>query len=488
MPDLSREQLREIVQLVEAHSAARRRLSTAVAAYAAAQARAQLAWYDPVLVREMSARIARQVVAGQRQLAAITDAYLARLLAALAEVRVAPAGTVPVEGLRRGVDLLDVYDRLGGQYRWLRSQGLPEPEAIARVVARAEVMADTDLSLAFQRQIVASLDEDVAGREDVYGYRRVVRPELAAGGTCGLCIIASDRIYTRGNLLPLHGRCGCTVAPITEAGDPGEQLNRQDLDALYEAAGSNRAKDLKRTRYVVQENSELGPVLAAEGDAFRSEPASTPRTTAPDPDPEPVRDPEPAPEPEPEPTPVERVFGELSDDDARRSIRPDLTEEQRAAIDGYTGTDYLDYNAWLRGGRNPEGYDEFYSPEEIDRMVNTLESTMVPLPVDIKVFRYMDTRGLNVADQSPYSLVGATIKDKGFLSTGTRDLASIQAVNGGKIRMEIDVPAGTRGVYVEEFSSVKGEFELILAPDTPLRVKAVRPDGDYTTLLMEVAV
>ena len=38
---------------------------------------------------------------------------------------------------------------------------------------------------------------------DIRAYRRVIHPELSKGGTCGLCIAASDRIYFVDDLLAL---------------------------------------------------------------------------------------------------------------------------------------------------------------------------------------------------------------------------------------------------------------------------------------------
>ena len=98
---------------------------------------------------------------------------------------------------------------------------------------------------------------------EIIGYRRVIRPELSKSGTCGLCVAASDREYKRGDLLPLHDRCKCIVLPIIADIDPGVRLNQDDLDRLKADAGSNSAKDLKRTRYRVDEHGEIGPYLLA---------------------------------------------------------------------------------------------------------------------------------------------------------------------------------------------------------------------------------
>ena len=256
-----------VAQLVDAHAVARRRLATATSDYAAAQARDFGGWYDHAAITAWSARVAVRVEAGQRQVAAITDAYLSRVLTLLLGRRVRPAGTVDVRGGLRagGVTHPGVYGRVADLYRWRISEGDEPVVALDKAVTRAEVAADTDLQLAFRAQAHRSL-ADVA---EVTGWRRVVHPELSQGGTCGLCIVAASRTYSRSDLMPIHARCCCAVTPVTAAHDPGRDLDQSTLDKLYDAAGSNRAADLKRTRYSVHQHSELGPVLTDAGDHWR---------------------------------------------------------------------------------------------------------------------------------------------------------------------------------------------------------------------------
>lgn len=91
-------------------------------------------------------------------------------------------------------------------------------------------------------------------------YRRIVHPERSRTGTCGLCLVAADRTYSTGNLLPLHNRCKCTTAPVTDK-DPGLNLTDEDLENLYfEARGRTRA-DLSNIRVKTITHGELGPIL-----------------------------------------------------------------------------------------------------------------------------------------------------------------------------------------------------------------------------------
>jgi hypothetical protein len=263
-------QVATVGRLVTAHAAARDRLTQTAAVYAAAQVQDFTGWYDTAVITVLAERIAARVQAAQRQMAAVTDAYLSRVLTLLSGRGVPQTGVVPVTGLRAGVSPAAPYGRVADLYRFRRSLGVPDVQAVTEAVTRAEVTAGTDVALAFRAQarkvmLVRSVD----------GWRRIVHPELSRGGTCGLCIAASDRIYHRGDLMPLHARCVCSLLPVVNGIDPGRSLDGEALGKLYEAAGSTKAADLKRTRYTVHEHGELGPVLAKAGDHFRG-PADLP--------------------------------------------------------------------------------------------------------------------------------------------------------------------------------------------------------------------
>jgi hypothetical protein len=280
-------------QLVEAHAAARERLSRSAAAYAAAQAAEFGGWYDSDAIAGFADRVAARVQAGQRQTAAVTDSFLRRALTLMLRRPVGAAGPVRVTDLRAGVTPAGVYGRVADTYRYQVSLGNAPDKALAVAVQRARVLTETDLTLAFRAQAqrtltVAAERLDLApavasgggtdrpetfggsGARVVLGYRRVIHPELSKGGTCGLCIAASDRLYSYEDLLPVHGGCHCTVLPAFEDDDPGLRINADDLSRLYADAGDTTSgRALKRTRYRVEDNGELGPVLVAAGQNFR---------------------------------------------------------------------------------------------------------------------------------------------------------------------------------------------------------------------------
>lgn len=255
----------DVVQLVDGQAAAREALAVRAADLTVARVRDFHAWYDSAAIAALCDAIVREVEALQRQTATMTDAFLARILTVLRERPTAPAGAINVAGLRTGVTHAGAYGRLADQYRYEISEGTDPALALEHVVERADLMASTDTDLAFRQQA-----HKIMVVRQVDGWRRIIHPELSRGGTCGLCVAAADRTYKRADLMALHARCHCTVLPIVNGQDPGLSLNEDDLAKLYAAAGSTAGTDLKKTRYVVHQHGELGPVLRAAGDAFRS--------------------------------------------------------------------------------------------------------------------------------------------------------------------------------------------------------------------------
>lgn len=286
----------ETLVLIEAQSEAREQIAQLTQAAVAAEIRAFTGWYDHPAITAFAGRLAKITRAGQKQTALSTDAFATRILRYLTG-RARPVGAVPVADLR-AVPLESVYGRLADQFRYLDSpRGHRTPEAWAgshdpagdkidpfprltreavldRVILRGATQVDDNLSLAFQHQWQADLEQ---ASTDVIGWRRVIHPELSRSGTCGLCLVASDRQYARGDLMALHSHCVCSVLPIIGDGsgevrfDPGASLNRADLKEIYaQAGGKTAADDLYRTRFKVDLHSELGPRLTYLGHNTRT--------------------------------------------------------------------------------------------------------------------------------------------------------------------------------------------------------------------------
>lgn len=268
----------EVTALLDAAAAAREQTRRLVAEQALARISAMTdpaAWWSAARTTALVRALARASRAGQRQTAATTAAYAARVMTLMLGRTVRPQQVVDASRAR-GVPLEDVYGRLADYYRVLTATRGPDSphlegrkplnrqQILDRVLARAELYVHTDQRLAFRDQWASAME---ASPSRIVGYRRVIHPELAVKtGTCGLCVVASDHHYTRGDLLPVHERCGCDVAPVVGKwhgpGDPGSSINAADLAGLYKAAGgSTSGQDLKRVRVQVVTDPELGPQL-----------------------------------------------------------------------------------------------------------------------------------------------------------------------------------------------------------------------------------
>ena len=154
----------------------------------------------------------------------------------------------------------DVWSRPARVYQRARRDGKSPAEAKLQALKRVSRLAEDDIKLAQRER--ASRILGGAEPQGVLGYRRIIHPELSRTGTCGLCIVAADRIYNVKELYPLHDNCKCEVLPITSEHDPGLHLNRQDLDEIYRIAGGTSASKLSNTRLADFVSKEKGPRIA----------------------------------------------------------------------------------------------------------------------------------------------------------------------------------------------------------------------------------
>ncbi len=255
--------------LVRAHAATQNRATKAAvkAVVARAEAMSDDDWYDSGAITKFAKDAVRVVEPYQRQMAATTNAFQARVLTQLTGKTATPVKQTDVKQLR-GIPHEAVYGRVADEYRYQKSKGKTATEAKKLVKQRAEELADMDITLAVRKQE----SDFVKAKKPVLYYRRVIHPELSQSGTsCGLCIVASHRIYNKAELRPIHFRCNCITLPVTDrAMDVGDLINDDDLTDLYKAAGGNTAAKLKNTRFAVHEHGELGPVLTYKGDRWRS--------------------------------------------------------------------------------------------------------------------------------------------------------------------------------------------------------------------------
>jgi hypothetical protein len=316
--------------LVQAQAAARQQIVDTVTAIVADYLALFDGWWDSGAITDLTAAILKQVQPAQLRAARLTDSYVARLVSKQRGRIQRAAGAVDITQLRRQLpqelierlardeltvpiieigdtvdgpgddidrelqDLLslvdtpaewrdpaDVYGRIADQYRreMIVDSGDPD-KALTRAKLRAAQAIDTDISLAVREQ-----EAHTARKLGVQLYRRVLHPELAKYGlSCGLCIVAADRVYSVGKFKrELHWNCNCEMIPIDSGKDPALRLNQDDLDSLYKAAGKAVGSEspvtgggkaqlgaLKRVRVAITEHGELGPILINQSGQYRT--------------------------------------------------------------------------------------------------------------------------------------------------------------------------------------------------------------------------
>lgn len=255
----------EIEAWLDQYTAALEDLKGEAAAAAEAAWLSFRGWYQTAAVASVAADMADLSLSAQQTVVGMSAQYVENILGLLygTPPRL-PAPPPP--SIRNGADLKLVHMRPAESYRRAVATGHAEVEAAEIMRQRATGLMLTDLSL-----VSRETERDHYRAAGIRGYRRVIRPELSKSGSCGLCVVASDRIYSIEDLLPIHPpHCKCVTLPIQGDVDPGLRINNKDLKAIYEAAGdSTKASDLKGVRVKFNEHGELGPVLNRKGDRFR---------------------------------------------------------------------------------------------------------------------------------------------------------------------------------------------------------------------------
>ena len=146
----------------------------------------------------------------------------------------------------RGVPPDQVYRRAvieaRATYARLREAGMDSTELIDAAsqagLRRLLGTAGTDLQLA-----ATHTSDQFLQATGIDTYRRVTR-----AGACPLCVAASDRVYTVGDLLPIHTGCHCIVVPGTVL---PKALQRDSND--QDPTGGRGLR--------IGDNAEIGPVL-----------------------------------------------------------------------------------------------------------------------------------------------------------------------------------------------------------------------------------
>lgn len=220
-----------------------------------AQARFAAGEYRDADLERFVAQVVPVVLAGRRQVSALTDAYLSRKLGIRA------LGPIDTD-LLRGVAAAEVYARPYVTVRTKLANGLTFDAAVAAGSARLTDLALTDMQLAkthTTRTVYRSA-----------GVKRYVRT-LSGSHSCALCYVASTQTYSTDDLLPIHPGCDCGTDVAPDDFDGTEQLaatHEAIEDRLGVSDSGARAPDYRK-QLIVREHGELGPVLAVRGQHFQ---------------------------------------------------------------------------------------------------------------------------------------------------------------------------------------------------------------------------
>lgn len=220
-------------------------------------------------IERFVAQVTPIVGGAQQQVANLTAALLAqqRAAAGLPARKVAvPPRAVTGAAVRNGTPPADVYQRAGIQVWRDLAEGRPLEDAVAHGRFRAEQAARTDLELAK----VHTARLVLSGDREVFGFRRV----LVTEENCALCIVASSQRYHKGDLLPIHPGCDCSVEPLYDEVD--DQVIDPDLleaahDAIMATFGISDAGAREpdyRKLILVREHGEFGPTLTVARHTF----------------------------------------------------------------------------------------------------------------------------------------------------------------------------------------------------------------------------
>lgn len=143
------------------------------------------------------------------------------------------------------------------------------------------------------------------------------------------------------------------------------------------------------------------------------------------------------------------------------------------ALDMYTASANPVFNNHLRHNEPLETSD-FYYPY-ITSMVTKLPTYTIP--DNIIVYRYISKGLLKEMCPSYPPKKNMIMQDKGFMSTTLirNSVNSYRDNRSQNILLVISVPTGTKGTYVGELPNMLTEYEVILAPNTKLRIDNKTP-------------
>lgn len=152
-------------------------------------------------------------------------------------------------------------------------------------------------------------------------------------------------------------------------------------------------------------------------------------------------------------------------------LHPDnlpLSDEEREALAGYQANDFKIINQSLR-------FDCAFDPE-LKKHIAAVDSAIEKSFVPVELVAFNGAR-YSIGEQAR---TGAILIEQAFLSTSLSRVVAEKGFNKGTM-IEITVPKGSKGLYMDELHKPHGnEVELLLPRKTRLRVKSkTYTDGIY---------
>ena len=218
-------------------------------------------WRDADIARFVS-KVVPVVAAGQVKTAGLTTSYLAAMS------RMAGFAPKPAPGLPRdlrGVPLTEVYHRPAVALY----TALADDEDLTTAVTRGSTLVEQLVAMDMQMANVRAAFETVSNDDRIVGWQRV----LGDDEPCPLCAIASTQRYHIEDLMPIHDRCRCDVAPIYGSEDPGRVVNEERLSEVQDQLSAQGLEytggQFKSDRSIrVNVHGEYGPTLGWADQAF----------------------------------------------------------------------------------------------------------------------------------------------------------------------------------------------------------------------------
>lgn len=158
-----------------------------------------------------------------------------------------------------------------------------------------------------------------------------------------------------------------------------------------------------------------------------------------------------------------------------------LTDEQKRAFDRYTGNGYANMNEYLRGLSVP-----YKRTEEACRVLKeALEHASLPETTIVRrgtSYNLLESLGVDDVASNKDKVVGAVVRDEGFLSTSPYRSGGFN----DEITYVIEVPKGSQATYVGMHSANPSEDELLINCGGNYMIRDVefRSDGEPSKIYM----